>query len=142
MPREITFRGKKISNHDTNGTWVYGAYLKVGGIANDEIVTKHVIAVQEYPCKETIFHIVEPESVGQSLHWEDGEGETIYEGDFLEVFFRAVNKTASEILWVEWSPTNFRFTTGPYGFDDTLSCLIIGNKTENPELEEAINAAK
>lgn len=153
MPREIKFRGKKISDHASNGTWVYGAYLKVGGIENDKIVTKHVIATQEYPCKEIIFHVVEPESVGQCLYWEDSEGETIYEGDFLaldtdrypeddfcpcEIIFEDGAFRAKYADWAE-DLSHLVITQNEI---ETMFYVIVGNKTENPELMEAVNAAE
>lgn len=80
--RTIKFRGRDV---DT-GKYVYGDFMNgsFGRVLIDE--NKGALPAR----------YVEPESVGQFTNCYDGDGEEIYEGDYLEIDFEGAAKAIGE----------------------------------------------
>jgi uncharacterized phage protein (TIGR01671 family) len=142
--RGIEFRGKKRTNNENDGKWVYGHYLYM--LAEDCGCHCQIYLDEKDQSFEDGFHTVYPETVGQYTGMMDENGVKIFEGDIIEFnnygqgYKRGVvefsvgvgawwifDKLLSELLHEQdqWMLENF-------------SCKgvakIIGNIHDNPEL--------
>ena len=152
--REIKFRGKKLNNK-----WTYGTYAEID-TTDYRVGSKDVPVIIEknshYESNEGIcgFDIVVKETVGQFTGLYDKNGKEIYEGDIIETGYKEVFKIEFRLS------EDIGCNGGEYGFDITGfmpvtlkgsvdnrgdceiayqsfidgSCVVIGNIHDNPEL--------
>jgi len=144
--REIEFRGKRKFDN----TWIYGGYMKTARTNKIQIGGT------------SRFCTVYPETLGQYTGLKDKNGTKIFEGDIVEL-----HDKVSNIHWtaiVEFGNPNAEYTWGwqlkllnileptgtkqAYWNKDILlwvelevaqvSCEVIGNIYDNPELVEKV----
>ena len=136
--REILFRGKCLDD----GEWIFGYYTGPVGI-----YSSHEICDISDPIGSRID--VDPVTIGQYTGLTDKNGTKIFEGDIV----RAVLKASKSSLPFEWPAapvvykgssfglaykSNFGFVRLD-GFAPTVTCEVIGNVHDNPELMEVRN---
>lgn len=101
--REIKFRGKCIKDNK----WVYGYYAHHNDYFRHRethgIYTDYADSMPEsdgysfYPD----FDAVDPETVGQFTGLLDKNGEEIYEGDILRIYYHGLNKVFGVVRYAE-----------------------------------------
>lgn len=123
MNREVLFRGKTT---DT-GEWVYG-YLASGKHWLDEDSMTVIIPTDGtfYPhCEISEYDLVDPETVGQYVGWEDVKGNKIFEGDILESTTRRSDRRI--LISDIYNASGLYIYISEYGYE------IIGNIWDNLE---------
>lgn len=143
--REILFRGKK-----ENYGWVYGSLVQapgfVGIIERDEERYDYPYMDSTTGCIDGNACIVDPDTVGQYTGLTDKNGTKIFEGDVV----RAVLMASKSTLPFEWpaAPVVYKGTrfglayksnigfVSLDGFAPTVTCEVLGNIHDNPELME------
>jgi hypothetical protein len=148
MSREIKFRGKRVDN----GEWIYGSLINNTFQTNDGKILMYIIDDDmEYDCWEHIAEQLEdyeviPESVGQYTGMKESRNligeydkKDIYEGDIIQ------EDGWDDLYLVKYDDYKFIakklgrgngdiFTRHNKDLDNILWAVIVGNKTDNPEL--------
>ena len=143
MKREIKFRGKR----PTDGEWVYGDLLHIGGCPliyhgskeDYDVVHDDRIAVSLYHDEVSVVY---PDTVGQFTGLHDAQGKEIYEGDI--VFQQGYNGKKQ--------PMEVKFECGAFivGYHSGSStkrtpmllnskCKVLGNVYDNPDLLKGVH---
>lgn len=121
--REILYRGKRKDN----GEWVYGFILNDAHTLIGYYKNSHDFCIIE----------VIPETVGQYTGGGDKNGDKIFAGDIVKIYWKENTATIGFIKYVNCL---YRFTIVengvPYGFDDTTTLEVIGNIYDNKNLLE------
>jgi len=129
MAREILFRGKSIDN----GEWLYGS-LCIDPYRGDAEISDHDdINLGRYD--------VDPDTVGQFSGLTDKNGNKIFEGDILKVFYYGKSKIFGVVKFGEsrfFIDDNFMGSIKAKApMSDMFSRYefeVIGNIHDNPEL--------
>ena len=131
--RKIKFRAKELYTN----TWVYGHYTAGGYLrCNGELTVRHLI-------QSSVFHDVNPDTVGQFTGMIDRFGNEIYEDDI----DLNIDEEGTEIGRVMYSEAFGKFiciyseaSGNWFDFEGTQgefiahSCEVIGNAHDNKEL--------
>jgi len=129
--REILFRGKRSDD----GKWVEG-FLSYG---NEIEITFETEDEDGKTMVDRDWISVDSDTVSQCTGLTSKNGKKIFEGDVAEIYYV---EGACEIGKIKWSDKKCRFLVilsgdgASFSFDDTLSCKVIGNIYDNPELLE------
>lgn len=150
--REILFKAKSI----VNGEWTEGSLLT---LVNEEGVVRAIICPIEwnfgrvaYPTHDLeigFWKEVDPETICQYTGMKDKDGNKVWENDIFDIHeenhtitMRRDSSFISESNWVNKYRHKVEFTPGSlmntqrYLAGGNISCKIIGNYIDNPELLE------
>lgn len=125
MIRTIKFRGKRVDN----GEWVYGYYM-LGLNAESYII--HWIKTSP-TSTENVYTIVDSETVGQYVGFNDRNNVEVYEDDYIKGYESTENlgfKTTN--LKVVFEDSAF-CANGVTGEGDCFLYFFSGNPTQIPE---------
>ena len=124
MAREVLFRGKATET----GEWVYGNLASGIYWLDDSTMTVIIPTdVTFYPhCEISEYYLVDPETVGQYVGWEDIKGNKIFEGDILESTTRRLDRRImiSDI----YNASGLYIYISEYGYK------VVANIWDNPEM--------
>lgn len=127
--REILFTGKRVDNNE----WVEG-YVSIFGDTTQIFVPFTDEEIKEnqghfLSAINGVWHIVDPETVGEYIGLTDKDGRKIFEGHIVQDDIE--RKCVVRYLGGHWSP----FAVYPeYTCWSQRDCKIIGNVHDNPEL--------
>lgn len=119
-----SFRGKRLDN----GEWVYGSYVPQYHSSKHG---RRIDAIFESNEFTTFRHRIDPATVGQCTGAFDECGQSIYEGDIVEI---ADWGCVTYVKWHDGAWLLYFADSDEYLYDLDFQCNIIGNIHDNPEL--------
>ena len=135
MTREIKFRGKDLES----GKWVYGNLVCYEDEGEELTCIVSTSRNEVDACLE--FTPVAKASVGQFTGMLDRNGNEVYEGDILEVYFPVWDRSRIHNVVVEYDDTcgcfKYRLQDTKYKYlyfqNDDVTFVVIGNIHDNKQ---------
>ena len=128
MNRKILFRGKRVDN----GKWVYGSLFHDPDIGFSSIMGFEYSYSESGPEREETDYEVAPATVGQYTGLTDKNGQKIFEGDIISVYWNGKRNSAVNFGHGMFKALGISLST----WVAVKSCgtTVIGNIHANPEL--------
>lgn len=123
--REILFRGKRRGGVDA-GKWIEGYLMFYPG------VNRAFFSTGEF--NERQFYEVQKDTVGQYIGMTDKNGNRIFEGDVVKMFYKDGFCEIGPVMWSDIG-ARYKFASpdgAAYNIDCTCVMEIVGNIHDNP----------